>query len=104
MEECEGLKDELSGDLRRIADIAGIEAAVKIGRAFKGTYLYIRGIDGLLRILRDVNIKADYDKGVGIRRLSRRYNLTERQIRNILASEERGSLPEDIERLLGGKL
>lgn len=92
--------EELGGDLRRIAEIVGLEAAIKIGRAFRGTYLYIRGVDGLLRLIRDMNIRRDYDDGIDIRRLSRRYTLSERQIRNILGGCVE-AVPEDIRKLLG---
>jgi Mor family transcriptional regulator len=96
----ENLTEGLSGDLRRIADVAGIEAAIKIGVAFKGTYLYIRGVDKLMRLVRDMKIRKEYESGSGTKRLSRRYRLTERQIKNILGTESEGSLPRGIERLL----
>ena len=38
MKTDEDLIDALPGDLRRIAEVAGVEAAVKIARAFRGTF------------------------------------------------------------------
>jgi hypothetical protein len=41
--------ESLPGDLRRIAEVAGLEAAVRIARAFRGTYLYVQGLDDLMK-------------------------------------------------------
>jgi hypothetical protein len=49
----ERLLRHLGGDLRRIAEIAGIEAALKMGRAFGGTSLYIQDLSSLERAIRD---------------------------------------------------
>lgn len=80
-----GLMEDLPGDLARIADIAGLEVALKIGQAFRGTYLYITGVDAIKRKLRDEVIRRDYDKGERVKALCMRHELTERQVRRILA-------------------
>lgn len=91
----------LSGDLRRIAEVAGLEAAVKIASAFRGTHLYVPGLDEHMRRARDESIRADYDDGVSIRRLSAKYWLTQRGIRKILDRPSKASHPV-ISRLLEG--
>lgn len=95
-----GIIKRMSGDLRRIAEVAGVEAAIKIGRAFRGTYLYIRGVDDFVRTVRDTEIREFHSAGTGVRRLSHRYRLTERQIRNILCSGKCENIPEEIRRML----
>lgn len=74
----------LSGDLKRIAEVAGIEAALKIAHAFRGAYIYISGLDKLMRLARDEKIRDEYDQGVSVRRLALKYQITERGIRKIL--------------------
>ncbi|MDP2168268.1 MAG: Mor transcription activator family protein [Thermodesulfovibrionales bacterium] len=83
----------LPGDLKRIAEVVGIEATVKIGRFFRGTRLYIGDIGFLARELRDLKIRQDFDSGLNSRRLSIKYSLSERYIRKILGRPEQ-ALPE----------
>ncbi|MDA8174004.1 MAG: hypothetical protein M0018_05360 [Nitrospiraceae bacterium] len=80
-----GLMEDLPGDLARIADIAGLEVALKLGQAFRGTYLYITGFDAIKRKLRDESIRRAYDSGEKVKVICMRYELTERQVRRILA-------------------
>ncbi len=87
------IEKELKGDLRKIAEVAGLEAAMKIGSAFRGTSLYINGLDGLKRKVRDEEIRRAYEAGTKVRSLSRRYGLSERQIRRILGEEPEDKLP-----------
>lgn len=91
---------DLPGDLRRIAEVAGLEAAVKIGRAFRGTYLYIHGLDQLQRLLRDEEIRRAYEMGVGIKNLSVRHSLSERQIKRILGEPASMELSNILQRLI----
>jgi Mor family transcriptional regulator len=79
---------DLQGDLKKIAEVAGMEAAMKIGRAFKGTYLYISGFEQLKKKVRDEEIRRAYGEGVKVRLLCLRHGLTERQIRRILCEAE----------------
>jgi len=91
---------ELPGDLKKIAEVAGIEAAVKIAVAFRGTYLYIHALDSLKRILRDEEIRREYGQGSKVRDLSLRFGLTERQIKRILGEPPLCVVPEVLSDLL----
>lgn len=79
----------LPGDLRRIAEVAGLEAALRIARAFRGTYLYVPGLDEFEKQLRDERIRKDYDQGKSVRKLSLQYGVTERAIWKILKKPHR---------------
>lgn len=71
----------LPGDLGRIAEIAGLQAALSIAREFRGTTIYVPDI---LRRPRDDSIRQEYDKGAPVRRIALKYGLTERCVRKIL--------------------
>lgn len=92
------LIDKLPGDLKRIAELTGIEASIKIAREFKGTCLYISSIDNFMREIRDLRIRQDFDRGIAIKRLAIKYSLTERWIRNILNKIE--TITEGIAQLI----
>jgi Mor family transcriptional regulator len=74
----------LMGDLRRIAESIGVEAALRLSRDFGGTALFIPKLRRLHLEERDRQIRKDYDAGIKPRRLSMKYNLSERQIWSIL--------------------
>lgn len=93
MEPEEELIETLPGDLRRIARVAGLEAALKISRAFRGRYLYVQGLDELQRQARDDRIRADYDSGVPVRKISSKFGLTTRAVRKILSRPSEGMNP-----------
>lgn len=84
--EEEGVLELFQGDLRRIAEVAGVEAAVRIARAFRGCFLYVPGLDEVARRARDEMIRRDYDGGAHMKALARRYGLTIRCVRMILNS------------------
>jgi Mor family transcriptional regulator len=90
---------QLPGDLRRVAEVLGLEAAVKLSKAFRGTYLYVHGLSNLRRLVRDEEIRRAYDQGVKVKALALRYGLTERHIRRILSGASVG-LPEGLLRML----
>lgn len=81
MKADEKLIESLPGDLSAIARVAGIEAAVKIAKAFKGTHLYI---PDLLRHSRDEAIKQAYDSGETARGIAIKYGISERHVWRIL--------------------
>lgn len=74
----------LPGDLQRIAEVAGTEAALKIAREFRGTTLYIPDV---FRQLRDEAIRRHYDGGVSVKRLAIEHRLTERWVWRILKGD-----------------
>jgi Mor family transcriptional regulator len=80
----EGLLEFLPGDLRRIAEVAGLEAALKIARAFRGTCIYVSGLDEIRKQIRDERIRQDYDAGRPVKMISIKYGLTERGVWKIL--------------------
>jgi Mor family transcriptional regulator len=86
----------LNGDFRRVAEIVGVEKALRISQEFGGEYISIPKLDGLRRTARDASIRKDYDespdKSRAVRRLARKHNLTMAQIYNIL-----GKQPADTE-------
>lgn len=104
MKSDENIIEMLPGDLRRIAKVAGLEAAVRIARSFRGTFLYVPGLDDMMRRARDEIIRKEFDGGINIKALARRYGLTERRVRMILNSPSEEELPIELLNLLtGGK-
>jgi len=95
MEEKE-IIGRFTGDLKKIAELVGVEAAIKIGMYFRGTYIYIGSRPNVLREIRDSKIRKDYDRGLSVKRLSIKYGLTERYIKKILCGEDPVSF-DDIE-------
>ena len=101
VEETEGLiLKYLGGDLKRLAEVAGVEAALRISRAFRGTTLYISDTEGLERIRRDENIRNDYHSGLTVRVLAKKYSLSERGVWKVL-NRLQARLPARITELLG---
>lgn len=81
MEDERAFIEALPGDLRRIAEVAGLEAAVKIAREFRGTTLYI---PDLIKQYRDEAIRRAYDRGETAIKLALKHRITERTVRSIL--------------------
>ena len=81
------LIDRLPADIRRLAEIAGVDAALKFCSECGGTWIYIPKLDGLRRELRDQAIRESFDNGRSVRELCRDHNLSDRQIYTILNSE-----------------
>jgi Mor family transcriptional regulator len=99
----ENILGMLHGDLKRIAEVAGLEAAVRIAQTFGGTFIYVPGLDDMMRRARDAMIKKDYDGGMSARKLARKHRLTERQIWNIVKNTGSETLPEELLDLLAGR-
>jgi Mor family transcriptional regulator len=88
MKRDEAILQSLNGDFRRIAEIAGVAAALQISEEFGGLYISIPKLDFLDRFRRNAEIRDEYDKaddktGV-VKRLARKHDLTTKQIYNIL--------------------
>ncbi|MBI4824772.1 MAG: hypothetical protein HY805_11190 [Nitrospirae bacterium] len=90
----------LPGDIRRVAELIGIEPALKLAMAFKGTYLYFGGINSLERELRDLRVRRDFDSGFSTKNLALKYKISERHIKTILSNTEK--YPDGLLRLLDG--
>jgi Mor family transcriptional regulator len=80
------LVESLPGDLGRIAEVAGLEAALRIARAFRGTYIYVPGLDAYQKQIRDTKIRRDYDGGISVRVIAEKYGIAERTVWRVLKS------------------
>jgi hypothetical protein len=78
----------LPGDLKAIAEVVGVEAAVQIGAKFQGMMLYVAGLDELKRALRDERIMSAYGKGSSVKTLSERFGISRRGIHKIINRRE----------------
>lgn len=82
------LISRLPETLREIADLCGVENALKIAKKFGGTRPYIPKLDDITREVRDARIREEYDSGkYTIERLATRHRLCIRQISYILGEE-----------------
>jgi Mor family transcriptional regulator len=86
---------ELDGDMRLLAEIAGVRMALRIAQVFNGTYVRLAKWRGWIIRHRDKCMRRDYDTGgyTGVE-LARKYYLGERQVWNILGKVE-GAPKED---------
>ena len=75
--------ETLPESYRMVAEIVGVENTVKLSNLLGGTAFYFRKISGLILVLRDEQIRAEFN-GVNHKDLARKYNLTEMHIRRIL--------------------
>ncbi len=83
----EGLSPkDLPGDLELIAEVIGVESTIKLTQEFRGCNIYIRNIDNIIRAKRNDAIREDYDAGVRIIELARKYKMSTRNIEIILSS------------------
>ena len=85
----------LGGDFRKVAELIGVENALKISAEFGGLWISVPKLDGLKRDVRDRAIRKAYDeskdKTALVRRLARENDLTTRQIYNILGVQPEGT-------------
>jgi len=77
---------EVSEAMSALADIVGVPAVKEIVHAFGGSTLYIPMPEALLRRRRDCLIYEEFN-GCNHRELAARYNLSCRQIRNIVQAQ-----------------
>ena len=87
----------LGGDFRRVAELIGVENALRLSAEFGGLWISVPKLDRLKREVRNPKIRKRYDaakdKTAVVRALARENNLTARQIYNILG-EQPGDEPE----------
>ena len=79
-------KEQLAGIYREIADLLGIDNAIKMHQYFKGQQVSFPSRIYDLEYL-EKNIKEEYEKGMSVRELSKKYEYTERRIRQFLKEE-----------------
>lgn len=75
--------DYLTGDLRSIAEVVGIEVAVKIGAHFEGTTLHV-SLDAVRRAIREAQIMTAYRRGGTVTNVAARFGITRRNVYQIM--------------------
>lgn len=89
----EQILKRLTGDMKRIAELVGVENMFKLSREFGGLVIFIPKLDAFEREMRDVIIRREYDCGKTVRDLAKKYDLTVRQIYYILKKSD--DIPSD---------
>lgn len=79
---------DLPGALKEIAELIGVDNAIKLAQEFRGCSVYICNIDSVLRKVRNKHIRDGFDKGDTITNLARKYRLSTRQIQYILSDTD----------------
>lgn len=81
--------EDLDDRYKNIAEQVGIKNFIKLIKEVGGINYYVPKIDTFLKGVRNKKIKQDYN-GYNLKELSKKYNLTQRQIRNIVKEIEPG--------------
>lgn len=76
--------DELEGMQQDVAREIGIESYKRLVRVMGGVSIYICKADEIIKRARNIEIKERYN-GYNLYHLAKEFNLTDRQIRNIVA-------------------
>ncbi len=82
-----GLND-LPSELREVARIIGLGAAIKLIHEFSGTQIYVPKYETIVRPVRDRAIKAEFD-GSNIKTLAGKYGMSTRHLRAILKKQKK---------------
>ncbi|MDL2217398.1 hypothetical protein LJC27_01920 [Christensenellaceae bacterium OttesenSCG-928-M15] len=77
--------DDIATRYRPLAEMLTLDGFLQLVQAHGGSALYIPKDDAIIKNLRDEEICAAFDAGTPIRELARKYNLSDRQIRKIIA-------------------
>lgn len=72
---------------RPLGEAIGVEALVALVEHAGGTTIYVPKEEGLLKVLREVRIKAEFN-GYNILELARRYSVSERWVRYLCGAEQ----------------
>jgi Mor family transcriptional regulator len=75
--------EDLPESYRHVAEIVGVENAVKLSEHLGGLPFYFPKLDGLLLKKRDETIRREFT-GSNHRELARKYSLSEQRIRDIV--------------------
>ncbi len=87
-DECLPELDELSGDLRMLAEKVGVRKALEISELFNGTPARLYGHHRWVVRQRDREMRKEYDRGgISVVDLARKYKVSERQAYTILGQE-----------------
>ncbi len=86
--EDKAILEKLPGDLRRIAEIVGIEGTMRLVDEFGGSYINIPKCDDIKREIRIAEAQKLYDAGgVTIRDLALKFKVTDRTMKTWLKLE-----------------
>lgn len=78
--------DDIADSYRPVVDIIGIEKFIELGEYAKGDELYFPKLENIIAPARNRRIKAEWN-GCNSKELADKYNLTVKQIGNILKNE-----------------
>lgn len=78
--------EDISENYRPVVEIIGIEKFIELGEYAKGDELYFPKLENIIAPARNRRIKAEWN-GYNSKELAEKYNLTVKQIGNILKDE-----------------
>lgn len=78
--------DDIADSYRPVVDIIGIEKFIELGEYAKGDELYFPKLENIIAPARNRRIRAEWN-GYNSKELAEKYNLTVKQIGNILKDE-----------------
>lgn len=76
--------DDLPGEFREIAEIVGLDDALRLVERCGGSQIYIPKMDSLTRQTRDKKMLSDFEKCRDYGKVARKYNLSEAHVRATL--------------------
>lgn len=76
--------DDLPEEYQIVAEIFGVDGALRLAKESGGMRIYVPKFEKLIRARRDARIRAEFN-GVNHRELARKYDLTETWVREIVA-------------------
>lgn len=82
------INDIENKEQKAIAEIIGIEAYISLVRQYGGTSIYVLKEDSLVKDIRDKMIRAEFNGGNYVY-LAKKYNLSDRTIRDIIGNSNR---------------
>lgn len=89
--------DDLPSDLRAVAEIVGLEGAVRLAEALGGAPIYIPTHDSVMRASRDRAIRAEFN-GRNYRELAKKHRLCLTSIRGIVDAPGRAQSGERVDK------
>lgn len=78
--------DDIADSYRPVVDIIGIDKFIELGEYAKGDELYFPKLENIIAPARNRRIRAEWN-GYNSKELAEKYNLTVKQIGNILKDE-----------------
>lgn len=88
--------EQLEGDSRELAEVIGMEPFKKLVAVYGGSgVLYVPNLVKLRTVVRDRQLIREYQGGVKIRHLARKYQISERRVRQIIMKYSRMPMPEE---------